>query len=348
MPVRIAAVAHRVPSRRIDNEELIRLLLERNARHHNAVGLTRLEDRLRAYLAQTGVQSRYWRAPGEKAATLSILAGTQALTEAQMQPADVELLIFVGVGRGWIEPAMANLFLAELGLVNATGFDLVDACASWLRALDLAAGLMRAGRCRSALILNCEFNVAEYCDFDFPDLDNLECLLPGLTIGEAATATVLTDADSDSDGFHALFKTWGTFHGLCKIPLPNHDQYDLDGDPQRHAALTFYTYGTPLVRVTMRRVVATYRAEPRFRNLRPDICFGHSVSETVTTEVERLLGLRKGVTYRTLAMYGNTVSASLPLGMSLAEREGALRRGQTVLLVMGSAGISVGLATLIY
>jgi 3-oxoacyl-[acyl-carrier-protein] synthase III len=72
------------------------------------------------------------------------------------------------------------------------------------------------------------------------------------------------------------------------------------------------------------------------------------VSEAVTTDVERMIGLTAGTAYRTLAEFGNTVSASLPLAMSLASRQGVLRRGQTVLFIVGSAGISVGLATLTY
>jgi 3-oxoacyl-[acyl-carrier-protein] synthase III len=345
--VRIAAVAHRVPSRKVDNEELIGIVRERNAQRYDAAGQAVLRERLQAYFAQTGAQSRYWRAEGEKAVTLGLEAGSQALEDAGLRGREIDLLIFVGVGRGWVEPAMANLFLAKLGLVNATGFDILDACASWLRAVDLVSGLIRAGRCRRALVLNCECNVSEHCDFDIPDLDSLEYLLPGFTIGEAATATVLTD-DAPEDNYHALFKTWGSYHHLCKIPLPNQEQYSVGTEPTGHAALKFYAYGTTLVRVSMRRVIATYHADPRFRALRPDICFGHSVSEAVTTDVERLLGLPEGTAYRILPEYGNTVSASLPLAMSLAERDGALRRGQTVLFVMGSAGISVGLATLTY
>jgi 3-oxoacyl-[acyl-carrier-protein] synthase III len=345
--VRIASVAHRLPSRRVDSRELTGLILERNATRYDEAGLRTLRDSLDAYFELTGVRARYWRADGEKAVDLVLATGAEAIAAAGLRPAEIDLLLYVGVGRGWLEPAMANLFLDGLGLTGATGFDLLDACASWLRALDLVDGLMRAGRCRRAVILNGEFNVAEYCEYEIPDAESLGHLLPGFTIGEAATATVLTDDDL-ADGFHAVFRTWGAHHGLCRIPLPNQDQYRLADEPDRHAPLKFYAYGVPLVQATLRRVVATYHADPRLAGLRPDICFGHSVSETVTTQVERLLRLPEGTAYRTMAEHGNTVSASLPLGMSLALREGALRRGQTVLLVMGSAGISVGLAALTY
>jgi 3-oxoacyl-[acyl-carrier-protein] synthase III len=158
---------------------------------------------------------------------------------------------------------------------------------------------------------------------------------------------VISDEGSE-DGFYSLFRTWAAHHDLCRIPLPNQADYQLNGKEAHHDPLLFYAHGSTLTRKTVRRIVTTYHADQHFRSLRPDICFGHSVSEVVTSEVERLLRLPPGLAYRTVATYGNTVSASLPLGMSLASRDGRLRRGQTVLFVMGSAGISVGLASLTF
>jgi 3-oxoacyl-[acyl-carrier-protein] synthase III len=343
--MRIAAVAHSVPTRRVDNEELIGLVLRRNADRYDAAGRAQLETRLRDHFDQTGIRSRYWRADQEKASTLALAAGARALEEADVEPGEVDLLLYVGVGRGWVEPAMANYYLAGLGLINATGFDILDACASWLRALDLAASLVRLGRHRNILILNSECNVREYCGLDVPSLESLEHLMPRFTIGEAATATVVRSEGPD-DEFHSLFRTWGADHDLCRIPLPNQADYPSHGDAAGHEPLQFYAYGTPLARKAVRRIIMTYRADPHFRSLRPDICFGHSVSEVVTSQVEQLVRMPRGMVYRTVAQYGNTVSASLPLGMSLASRDGTLCRGQTVLFIMGSAGISVGLASL--
>jgi 3-oxoacyl-[acyl-carrier-protein] synthase III len=50
----------------------------------------------------------------------------------------------------------------------------------------------------------------------------------------------------------------------------------------------------------------------------------------------------------THARYGNTVSASVPLAMSLAVDEGRLVRGAHVLVVVGSAGLTAGLASFTY
>jgi 3-oxoacyl-[acyl-carrier-protein] synthase III len=53
-----------------------------------------------------------------------------------------------------------------------------------------------------------------------------------------------------------------------------------------------------------------------------------------------------GLAWATL--HGNTVSASVPLGMSLALAQGRLRRGDRVLVIVAASGITVGLATFMF
>jgi 3-oxoacyl-[acyl-carrier-protein] synthase III len=52
--------------------------------------------------------------------------------------------------------------------------------------------------------------------------------------------------------------------------------------------------------------------------------------------------------YELFPRYGNTVSAALPLGMSLAQDEGRLRRGDRVLMIVGGAGLSTALGTFVF
>lgn len=339
--MKIAAVSHHVPSKRVGNDELIQEIIDRNAGHLSSETRHNLQSILKSYFTEIGLTSRYHRAEGEKAAMLGLAVAREALEKARLHPNDIDLLMFVGVGRGWIEPAMANLFLSELKLKHATGFDIIDACASWLRAVDLAYRFIQSAKYRCIMILNCEFNFREYANFFIPNLECLDHLLSTFTIGEAATATIVTD-DHPQSFYHSVFKTWGEYHDLCKIPLPNQSQYSISEDQSFHPALLFYAFGTPLTQACVKRIISTFYRDPQLRSRKVDICFGHTVSDKVTSQVERLLRFPQGMIYRIFSEYGNTVSASIPLAMSLALQEGSLRREQTVLLIAGSAGISVG------
>ena len=79
-----------------------------------------------------------------------------------------------------------------------------------------------------------------------------------------------------------------------------------------------------------------------------DVILGHSTSVPSRASVLRRLRLDVTRYVDTFEHYGNTVSASLPLGLSLATQGGQLRRGGHALMIMASAGISTGLCSFRY
>jgi 3-oxoacyl-[acyl-carrier-protein] synthase-3 len=60
----------------------------------------------------------------------------------------------------------------------------------------------------------------------------------------------------------------------------------------------------------------------------------------MSNRVVKACGLGAEKAYNTHRRFGNTVSASVPLGMSTAREEGRLRDGTNVLIGFGSAGVS--------
>src|SRR6476660_1013994 len=124
--MKIAAVAHAVPTARITNEWTIRKIRDENIGRISAKELAALEDAVSGFLTSAGTETRYQLGEGEKAIDLVNRAARDALASAHLAPGDVDFVIYTGVGRGWLEPAMATAVNAELSLVNATGFDILD------------------------------------------------------------------------------------------------------------------------------------------------------------------------------------------------------------------------------
>lgn len=79
-----------------------------------------------------------------------------------------------------------------------------------------------------------------------------------------------------------------------------------------------------------------------------DIVIGHAVSNSSTARVVKMLGLEPDRVFETHSRFGNTVSASLPLALAVAEAEGKLCRGMRVMLLMGSAGVTTALGSFEY
>ena len=160
--MRFAAVAHALPSRLVTNDDLLERVAQQNRDLLSADRLREVSHYLEEQLRRAGAVGRYHRDDGESALDFGVAAGRLALERADLPASSVDLLVYAGVGRGFLEPATANVFQDALHLSNATCFDILDACASWMRAVDIARYMLTAGPARTAMILNCEFNFAEY------------------------------------------------------------------------------------------------------------------------------------------------------------------------------------------
>lgn len=347
--MRFAAIEYRLPSQRLTNEDVIGQIMQRSRAHMTPRALAQLTKGLRALFQASGTEIRYIRADGERAYDFVVQAASSALHSARIAPGDIDLLIWVGVGRGFIEPATANVFQDALGLVNATCFDVLDACASWVRALHIAHAHIRSGDYHNVMILNGEFNFRDYVDFEFKSVGDLRHNFPSFTIGEAATATLLSADSGGDDDFHASFRTWGGARNLCMIPLPNIDQFNGVAPPAHAKPLIFFSYAMELYDLGVTKLIEHFHSDPLVHSFLPDIVFGHAASDSASGRIAK--GCNETdvrLYYPAHTRFGNTVSASVPLAMANAEQEGRLKNGAKVIIAMASAGLSTGWARFTY
>lgn len=337
--MKFCALEYALPSKKVTNDEIIDRIVSHSKSYLSAGQLGELRHSMEEMFEKSITSVRYHRADDEYSIQFGIQAGQKALKSANMSPEDIDLLIYVGVGRGFLEPATANVFQHALGLRRATCFDILDACASWMRAMHVAHAFIKNKTYKNIMILNCEFNFREFSNFEFKSLAELEYNFPTFTIGEAATAAILTDSRRD-DQYYATFKTWGDQHKLCKIPLPNFRQYT-DGEiREKLEPLRFFSYGQKIFRFTFTHLCKHYQQDSILGSFNHDIVFSHAASDAMSDRVIKACGLGEEKAYNTHRRFGNTVSASVPLGMSAARQEGRLRDGTNVLIGFGSAGVS--------
>jgi 3-oxoacyl-[acyl-carrier-protein] synthase III len=345
--MKILNISYALPSKKVTNQDIIDIALTKSKPHLSSSDLTKLEDKIRTYFRMSGTSTRYHRQKNERAFDFAVKAGRDALAKAQIDPKSVDLLIYSGVARGWLEPATANLFQAELGLTNATCFDILDACASWIRSMAVADSFVKQGIYSTVMILTCELNYNEYIEHELKTLAELENYFSGYTIGEAATATILT-ADEPGKSMRFSFKTWGEKHRLCFLPLPNLDQFTPPHLTNGYIPLRFYTKPAELLSFTVKKLVHHFKSLENNWNKAYDLIIGHAVSISSTSTVANLLSFDVNKVFETHDRFGNTVSCSLPLGLAAAEELGKLTRGMDVLLVMGSAGVTTAFCSFKY
>jgi acyl-CoA:acyl-CoA alkyltransferase len=292
-----------------------------------------------------GAETRYIRdtTNGERALDLILKAIGTALQEAEVSAPEIDLIIYCGVGRGFLEPANAAFVSKALG-TRCECFDVAEACLSWVRSLHIAHSLIRAGSYNRILVVNGEFNAHESRidkALRFSSADQLRYTFPMLTIGEAATATLLT---ASSSKWSFKFLSDPRLADLCTLPLPGFEEF-AEPSPRLglNGAYQLVSFGQELSQEAVSTLIAFVRSNVA-NPCAVDHWFPHAAAESLCTFAGETLGLGTRLHSDVFRRYGNLVSASIPVGVHMALATGSLSRGQRVILCPASAGASFAVA----
>jgi 3-oxoacyl-[acyl-carrier-protein] synthase III len=345
--LKIAALAYRVPSRLMTNTDMIEMVDRANPDISRLRKATFLRA-VHSLYGRLGANTRYVRdlEAGEKATDIILGALDDALSRAGMRPEDVELLIYCGVGRGFLEPANAYFYAKARDMQSANCFDVTDACMSWVRALQIAHLMLAAGTVRNAVVINGEFHLGIHDDWKIGTLNSLAYTFPMYTIGEAATATVLLPSDQQ---WRFDYDSRPDLADLCTIPLPGYSEFvPLSNRIGLNGPYKFVSFGRELFEEATRmmggmvgRCVADFNAHRWY--------FPHAPARTIYETMLPKYGVPKErIFLGVFPQFGNVVSASIPLGMSLAQQAGVLERGDSVAFVPVSAGMAASVVQTVF
>lgn len=339
--MKIESVALSLPSWELDNEEVVDIIRY----HSKPVFSGNLEEILRKVmflLNKTGAENRFWlnRQKKEKPIDHVIKATEEALQRAKMSKNDIDLLIYVGIGKGFAEPANSYMVAQALGMNKARCFDITDACMSWSTALQIADSFFKAGAYKNALVVNAEFTVNAgplFKNFQLKHPDQLKYTFPSFTIGEAATATVLLPEEPDN--FKFCFASRPDLADLCVIATDYHDEYcHMTEKTAKNGAGYFTSFGSEMHESGSIELEKLFN-DFIFNKDLIDIVFTHASSKTEWTKCAQEVGIDKKI-YHIYQKTGNLVSASLPAGIALAFMDGKLKEKSNIFCWIGSAGMS--------
>jgi 3-oxoacyl-[acyl-carrier-protein] synthase III len=344
----IKGIAASLPERRVSNEEVIDLVRQ-YSRESFSGDLDRTLRIVRQLLHRSGSIERRWCDRHESPIDHVAMATREALSNCYLRRPHIELIVYVGVGRGFLEPSNSHMIANALGFRNADCFDVVEACMSWLRAVDMVDSFFKSGRYRNALIINAEFHTfaggPHFPRFlTLKSADDVPYSYPSLTIGDAATATVLYPKEPDNFEFH--FSSKPELSQYCTIPLEGFEEF-CHPTPEigKRGLNQFTSYAEPLFREGHPEVARIFKRDRDARNV--DILVAHTSSYKEWTRAAQAVAMADRM-YQIFPVTGNVVSASIPAGISLAIKEGKLERGMKVGAWVGSAGMSFGYSRFTY
>lgn len=335
--MRIASVAAAFPSRVVLNSEVIEAIRKMSP---DLQEKERVLSLIESLLERTGAQQRRWLGEGETAEAVTLRACHRALEALPPSQRDVSRILYTGVYPFMDEPNSSSLFAAKLGFHRAEAIDVKAACAGTIKALSFANDGYIAGRKGRTLLVTGEFSMTPGYgvieQFALTSADELKRRLPSFTLGEGAAAMVV---EAEGEPWRFTNTTRNDLHDLCTKTTPwsrdfawESSRVGLDG-PGLFTSFgsELHTYGYPLVEKELEASGCTPRDADAF--------FTHCSSRHDWWTFAQRKGFMKQFV-DIYARYGNVVSAGVPAAMALAQEQNKLRRGDRVLVLMASAGMT--------
>ncbi|MCC2111990.1 MAG: hypothetical protein KDJ16_08155 [Hyphomicrobiales bacterium] len=335
----IVSLAHGVPATRLTNDETIDRMAEASKAHLSADEIAIAREHVGTMFSLAGAGTRHVTDGREQPIDLVIAAAEEALQRAGIAATELDFILYGGVTRHHVVPSCAAVIQGLLGATNSSCFDVGDACASWAQAMRVAESLLDGKSSGCGLVLTNETGHYEDCKaWEIPSLDRLKILAPALTLGEAATATVVAASAEKSIRFHC--QTWGQYADLAVLPIVDPAPYAEIG-LSNLLQLKFQADSSELTKQGLKAAIKTITEGDFFRDGPADWFVPHAGAEA---SVDAFLKITK-FPVKNLAMtfreYGNTVTSSIPLGLSLATADGRIKRGDRVFIATAAAGISI-------
>ena len=347
--MKINAIDAQFPSRVITREETLSLIehYSKDTYQGNLDLALRTVSRL---LHISGASTRRWLAGGEKPIDFIIQAIKNALKKSDLEKEDIDLIIYTGVGRGFLEPGNGYLVARAMGMNDVECFDVLDACMSFTRSLNMAENYLKNEQYENILIVNGEFNNLEGSilypeNYKLTSIEQVEYTFPTYTVGDVATATIVTNDPNKT--WEWKFKSRADWSDLCTAPISGFEGYTVDTDRVgKNGVGNFCSFGNLMHEYGGQEIMKP------FQSLETDVdkvakIFPHASSKSAWAHYAEELDITDKM-YYVYPKFGNLVSASVPAGIFLSEQENLVKRDDVLAGWVGSAGMSFAAFTFQY
>ena len=276
---------------------------------------------------RTGIKERRIAAADETTSDLGVKAAEKAIERARISKEDIDLIICATLSPDYLcMPSTACVIAGKLGMNDVMAFDISAACSGFVYMLSMAKAFIESGAKKNILLIGAE-KISSVVDYT----DRSTCILFGDGAGAAiisATENIheaILDIHASSDGrFGELLMTPG-----CGSKFPC-SQETLDNK------LNFIKMqGNDVYKVAVKTLtndVIEILEKNHIDASKIDHFIPHQANFRIIEAVRAKLDFPIEKTVLTVAKYGNTSAASIPMAMNDAYEEGRIKQGDLMLL----------------
>jgi 3-oxoacyl-[acyl-carrier-protein] synthase-3 len=285
--------------------------------------------------ARTGITERRFASTGG-ASDLALPAARRCLEMRGIEAAALDCIIVATMTPDQPIPSTAALLQAKLGAINAWGFDLAGACCGFVYAMVTATKLVEGGAARRVLVCG-----ADRMSSVIDPTDRSTAVL----FGDGAGVVLIESTDDDDvgifehvchmdgEGARALYIPAGGSLMPASTESVTHRRHFVVQD----GPAVFKSAVVGMAEVTEELLK---RAELTLDDVTWMV--PHQANRRIIEAVAKRVGMPLERVVINLDRYGNTVAATIPLGLSEWHEAGRLSYGDRVVLAAFGAGFTSG------
>jgi len=264
-----------------------------------------------------GIVERRWSVD-ETTTDLAVGAARSALLSAGLEASDIDLVIVATSTPDFTMPSTACLVQGRLGAAKAQAFDIVNACAGFVYALDAGTRYLQTGDIRDALVIGVDRGSRLVNPYD---------RTTSVFFGDGAGAAVISSRGRGRV-LASKLHSQGTSESLS---VPVGGAMTMDGK-------AIWNFATEVLPATVRKLCKAARVSvDEIKLLVP-----HQANRNIITAAATELGLPLDRVAITIERYGNTLAGSIPIALDEAFASGRVQSGDKVALVGFGAGLAWG------
>jgi len=296
---------------------------------------------------RTGIRSRHIAAKDEMASDMGVQAAKKAFAMADCSPNDIDLIIVATGTPDKIFPATSCILQHKLAIPTCIAFDVQAACTGFIYGLSIAEQFIKTGTVKTALVVGTELmsRVVHWSDRN-------TCVL----FGDGAGAVVLQASDKPGILSTQLYAQ-GSYGDL--LTVDNMQLGDFTGklpglEPTENYNVpleTLYPYvkmqGQKVFKIAVTKLgelVEKVLEQHQLSSDDIDWLIPHQANIRIINATAEKLHMPMSKVICTVDTHSNTSSASIPLALDVAVRDGRVKRDQLLLLEAFGGGLTWGSA----
>ncbi|MER2997149.1 beta-ketoacyl-ACP synthase III [Pontibacter populi] len=284
--------------------------------------------------SRTGIKERRILKGEDKGTShIAVPAVLDLLKKTNTKPEEVDLLICATTTPDMVFPATANLITAEVGAVNAFGYDLQAACSGFLYALATASKFVESGQYKKVIVVGAD-KMSSIIDYT----DRATCII----FGDGGGAVMLEPNTEGYGIIDSVLKSDGTGAQYLHMKAGGSRRPATIETVQAREHYAFQE-GQQVFKFAVKGM-ADVSAEVMERNnlTSDDVAWlvPHQANKRIIEATANRMGLSNEKVMLNIHKYGNTTSGTIPL--CLWEYESQLKKGDNIVLAAFGGGFTWG------